>query len=250
MTPPVEEARPPAVSVIVPTVNEARSVMGVLGSLRTGAISFEAIIVDARSSDETTELAEKAGARVVTSVRRQRAFQLNLGAQHARADILLFLHADTQLPARALAEIVHALRDRAIIGGGFARRYASSSLVLGATCLLARVRNRMIGWHLGDQAMFVRRSIFFQLGGFRDVERFEDLDLSRRMKSLGRVTTLTPEVISSPRRFLQAGPVRTTLRDFGSTMNYLVRGLPDRHSDAPFQTPAVYGAATKSIGRL
>ena len=245
----VEDSQQPEVSVIVPTVNEAPSLASVLAALRTHAVAFELIIVDAGSADETTAMAEAAGAMVVASARRQRAFQLNLGAQQARGEILLFLHADTQLPPRALDLIIGALRDPGVVGGAFARRYASLSIVLRATCLLARFRNRMIGWHLGDQAMFVRRSVFFQLGGFRDVERFEDLDLSRRMKSLGRVTTLEPGVISSARRFAQSGPARTTLRDFASTIHYLVRGLPDRNSGGPAQSPAIYGV-TKSIGRL
>ena len=244
-----DDSRPPAVSIIVPTINEAASIARVLGALRAGAIPFELMVVDAGSSYETIEMAEAAGARVVASARRQRAFQLNLGAQQARGDILLFLLADTQLPIRALEQIVDVLQDPGVIGGGFVRRYASRSIVLRATCFLARIRNRVLGWHLGDQAMFIRRYVFFQLGGFRDVERFEDLDLSRRMKSFGRVTTLQPGVTSSARRFAETGPARTTLRDFVSTMNYLVRGLPGRPANAPSQNPAVYGA-TKSIGRL
>ncbi len=247
--PKLASAREPLVTVIIPALNEADSLGEVIAAVRSSGTSFEVIVVDAGSSDETAKIAASAGARVLQSFRRQRAYQLNLGAQQARGEILLFVHADTQLPPRALDQIGDALRNRRVIGGGFARRYASPSNVLRATCFLTRLRNRVLGWHLGDQAMFVRRYVFFQLGGFRDVERFEDLDLSRRMKSFGRVATLEPGVISSPRRFTQCGPARTTLRDFGSTIHYLVRGLPYRHSDAPSQSAAVYGA-TKSIGRL
>lgn len=235
------------ISLIIPAVNESATLRLVLAAIGSGSVRFEMIVVDGSSSDETVAMAQAAGARVVASPCRQRAYQLNLGAQEARGEILLFLHADTVLPAGALDRIVHALQDPRIVGGAFARRYASPSRLLRLTCFLARCRNSVIGWHLGDQAMFVRRGIFFQLGGFREVDVFEDLDLSRRLKKVGRLVTLSPPVTSSSRRFAGAGPARTTLRDFFLTMRYLWRGLePERH-EFPHRTD--YDAA-KGIGRL
>ncbi len=215
----------PRVSVIVPAVDEAVTLAATLASLRSEALPFEVIVVDAQSSDATAAITEAAGAQVISCRRRQRAHQLNLGARQARGAVLLFVHADTLLPPGALDHVAQALRDGNVVGGAFTRRYASPSLVLRATCALARGRNRTIGWHLGDQAMFVRSSVFFQLGGFRDVQMFEDLDFSRRLKRVGRVVTLRPGVISSARRF-EDGPARTTLRDFRLTLGYLLNGLP------------------------
>ena len=172
----------------------------------------------------------QAGARIIPGPRRQRAFQLNLGAHHARGEILLFLHADTLLPEGALDQIAYRLQDPQRVGGAFARRYASPSWVLRLTCLLAHARNRLIGWHLGDQAMFVRRDLFVRLGGFRPVDRFK-MDFSRRLKKFGRLLTLLPCVTSSSRRFMSAGPVRTTLRDFVLTIRYLLHGLEPERPD-------------------
>lgn len=215
----------PSISVIIPAVNEAEKLGETIAAVHSATISFELIVVDAASSDTTATVARVSGARVVRSHRRQRAHQLNLGAQHAAGRTILFLHADTILPAHALDKIADAMRLPGVAGGAFARRYASPSMVLRGTCFLARCRNRLIGWHLGDQAMFVRRADFFQLGGFREVDQFEDLDFSRRLKRIGRIVTLTPCVTSSARRF-DGGAVRTTLRDFGLTMRYTVKGLP------------------------
>jgi rSAM/selenodomain-associated transferase 2 len=224
------KGRSPAISIIIPAVNESPTLRAILAAIRSPVHPFETIVVDGRSSDETAAVAEAGGARVVSSPCRQRAYQLNLGARQARGEILLFLHADTVLPEGALDQIVYRLQDRQIMGGAFARRYSSPSRVLRFTCLLARWRNQLIGWHLGDQAMFVRRSVFFQLGGFREVDLFEDLDFSRRLKKFGRLVTLLPCVTSSSRRFMSAGPARTTLRDFFLTTRYLFRGLePERH---------------------
>ena len=224
------KGRPPAISIIIPAVNESATLRAILAAIRSPVLPFETIVVDGCSSDETAAVAQACGMRVVSSLCRQRAYQLNLGARQARGEILLFLHADTVLPEGALDQIVHRLQDPQIMGGAFARRYASPSRLLRFTCLLARWRNRLIGWHLGDQAMFVRRGVFFQLGGFREVDLFEDLDFSRRLKKFGRLVTLLPCVTSSSRRFMSAGPARTTLRDFFLTMRYLLRGLePERH---------------------
>ncbi len=218
-----EESR---VSVIIPALDEADSLGEIIAAVRAGDVPCEILVVDAGSSDATAKIATAAGARVIHSIRRQRAFQLNLGAQQARAGVLLFLHADTILPPRALQFIISALEDRSVVGGAFARRYASRSLLLRATCLLAQCRNQAIGWHLGDQAMFVRRSGFFQLGGFREVDQFEDLDLSRRLRKFGRTVTLRACVTSSSRRFDRHGALSTTLHDFFLTMKYLLRGVP------------------------
>jgi len=238
---------PLAISVVIPAVNESSTLRPTLAAIRSTVVPFETIVVDGRSSDETAAIAQASGARVVFSPCRQRACQLNLGARHARGQILLFLHADTVLPEGALDQIVDALQDSQTMGGAFARRYASSSRVLRLTCLLARCRNRLIGWHLGDQAMFVRRDVFFQLGGFREVELFEDLDFSRRLKKAGRLVTLLPCVTSSPRRFMRAGPARTILRDFFLTVRYLFIGLEPQRPE--IERPSDH-EIVKGIGHL
>lgn len=221
----------PSVSVVIPVFNEARTLASTIAAIHSETASREIIVVDAGSADDSVVVAIKAGARIVHSRFRQRAYQLNLGAQQARADTILFLHADTILPPKAIDRIMNILQVPTFAGGAFQRRYASSSKFLRITCLLALCRNFLIGWHLGDQAMFVRRSVFFQLGGFREVDQFEDLDFSRRLKRVGRVVTLTPCVTSSARRF-DAGAARTTLRDLGLTIRYLVKGLPQTRPPA------------------
>ncbi|MGI8820585.1 MAG: TIGR04283 family arsenosugar biosynthesis glycosyltransferase [Chthoniobacterales bacterium] len=230
-------AHEPLVSILIPALDEADSLGEIIAAVRAGDVPCEILVVDAGSADDTVKIATAAGARLIHSVRPQRAFQLNLGAQQARAGVLLFLHADTILPPRALQFIVGALEDRTVVGGAFARRYASRSLLLRATCLLAQCRNHLFGWHLGDQAMFVRRSNFFELGGFREVDQFEDLDFSRRLRTVGRTITLPTHVTSSSRRFDRHGALGTTLHDVFLTLRYLLRGLPE---------PRAAGIAPKS----
>lgn len=210
----------PEISIVIPVANEAAALPECLA--RIDRTSTEIIVVDAASEDETVALASAAGCRVVPAPERHRARQMNLGAMQAHGRILLFLHADTWLPPNALARIIEAIDRRRALGGGFARRYRSPSLTLALTSRLARLRNRFWGWHLGDQAIFVRRDIFEQLHGYRDFPIFEDVDFSRRLRSLGKIVTLTPPVYSSARRFAPKGPLRTTLHDLLLTRQFLL----------------------------
>jgi rSAM/selenodomain-associated transferase 2 len=215
------------ISVVIPTYNEAGYLPATLDSVADSKTNKEVIVVDAGSVDGTSDLARARDSRVLFTPWRQRAYQMNLGARHAQGRILLFLHADTRLRNSALDQIESALTKDRIIGGGFARRYDSNSRFLRTTCLLAGLRTRLTGWFLGDQAIFVRREAFDELGGFRDLELFEDLDFSMRMTQTGKVLTLSPPVISSSRRFKRHGEVLTTLSDLWLTCRYLSGADPN-----------------------
>lgn len=213
-------------SIIIPALNEAAGIAATIRSTQCPFIAHEVLVVDGGSSDETVRIAEDEGARVLHSRRRQRAAQMNLGAKAAHGEVLIFLHADTRLGIGSLLAVRDALRDPRAIGGGFFRRYDSTSRVLAATCRLADLRNRWFGWHLGDQAMFVRGHVFQRCGLFADVGLFEDLDLSRRLASCGRLVTLCPPVLSAARRFARDGAMVRTIKDFLLTCRYLAQGLP------------------------
>ncbi len=228
----------PFVSVIIPALNEAPAITETIESVRCEFIAHEVIVVDGGSTDDTALFAERAGARVIGTDRRQRAAQMNLGAGAARGDVFLFLHADTHLAPGSLLAIRDALREPRVVGGGFARRYNSGSRMLAVTCRLAGLRNRFFGWHLGDQAIFARCHVFQRCGPFAEVDQFEDLDLSRKLGRCGRLVTLQPAVVSSARRFDKGGPARRTLLDFLLTCRYLACGL------SPVVTPAALSIQT------
>jgi rSAM/selenodomain-associated transferase 2 len=213
----------PELSVIIPTKNEARNLPRALASLAESAIAFEVVVVDASSEDGTADMAELRGATVIRGASSSRAGQMNAGAARAKAPSLLFLHADTIVPAGALDAVVRALRNdnSAPAGGAFLRRFDSPSLLLRATAWLAGLRSRYLGLFLGDQGIFVRRDVFEKLKGFDEsLPRCEDLDFSRRLRREGRTVTLRPPVLSSARRFEERGPFRTTLSDAACAWRY------------------------------
>jgi rSAM/selenodomain-associated transferase 2 len=216
------------ISIIIPTFNEARYLPGTLDAIELNQSSHEVIVADAGSFDGTIEIALGRKTQLVSSSVRQRATQMNLGAPYAGGDVLLFLHADTRLPQNALIQIESALAKGGVVGGGFVRRYESPSWFLRGTCALGRVRTRLSGWFLGDQAIFVRAQVFRTLGGFREFDLFEDLDFSRRMRRAGKVVTLDPPVISSARRFSLCHPQRRTWRDLLLTVRYLRGADPNQ----------------------
>jgi rSAM/selenodomain-associated transferase 2 len=209
-------------SIIIPTLNEAELLPTTLESIfQQKASGFEVIVVDAGSEDATTAIAVARGAQVIHTRIAQRAHQMNLGAAQARGRSLIFLHADSCLPSTGLAAIKRALRDHTTIGGAFIRRFNHPSVFLRITCMLADLRGYVLGWHLGDQGIFIRRLQFQQLGGFPDWGIFEDLELSRRMSRHGVVVTLRPAIRTSGRRFGNH-PIKQTFRDVVLTIQHFL----------------------------
>jgi len=214
------------IAVIIPTLNEAELLPETLNCVRANDAACEMLVVDGGSGDGTVQGAEAGGARVIHSPKRQRAFQMNLGAQQARSDIFLFLHADTWIGPHALQQIEKTLLQPGVVGGGFARRFQSTSPVLRLTCRIGECRSRLFGWFFGDQGIFARRSAFERAGGFRELPLFEDIDFCRRLSRLGTMATLRPPIVSSSRRFAARGSVLTTISDVWLTMRYVCGADP------------------------
>jgi rSAM/selenodomain-associated transferase 2 len=146
--------------------------------------------------------------RLVTS-ERGRARQMNAGAAAASGAIVLFLHADTRLPAGFEAAIIHALEDPSVVAGRFDVGFDNPGLAFGMIAGLMNLRSRLTGIFTGDQAIFVRRSVFEALGGYADLPLMEDVELSRRLKRCGRLACLRERVTTSARRWQRDGVART-----------------------------------------
>ena len=207
------------ISVIIPTLNEEQTIMATLG--HTAALGFdELIVVDGGSLDQTPVLVESYRRRTQSPAQSPvrlmtapcgRARQMNEGAKASRGEILLFLHADTQLPADANTMIETTLADQQMVGGRFDVRFDRPSMWGTIISRTMNWRSRLSGIATGDQALFVRRHIFEQIGGFADMPLMEDIDFSRRLKRTGTTAALTATVTTSFRRWEQQGPLRTIL---------------------------------------
>ncbi|THJ20512.1 MAG: glycosyltransferase [Nitrospira sp. CG24E] len=207
------------ISVIIPTLNEERTILGTLA--HTASLGFdELIVVDGGSTDETPALVESyrlsPQASALSPIQwvtapSGRARQMNEGGKAGRGEILLFLHADTQLPDNARTMIETTMTDRLTVGGWFKVRFDRPSMWGAIISKLMNWRSKLSGIATGDQALFVRRQIFEQIGGFADIPLMEDIDFSGRLKRMGITVGLTATVTTSFRRWEQHGPLQTIL---------------------------------------
>ena len=170
----------------------------------------EVIVAEAaRDSD----FAQTNNLKVVHCGRPSRGKQMNDGAAAATGDVLIFLHADTQIERAHLRAIEHAMNEPAIIGGAFYRKFDERHPHLRSFEGVARFLTRHGGTLFGDQTVFVRREIFQKLHGFAEIPLMEDVEFSRRLRAAGRVIVLDPPIGTSPRRHLEHGAWRTTIRN-------------------------------------
>lgn len=214
------------ISVIVPVLNEEKIIAATLDALLPLA-PHEIVVVDGGSSDRSREIAERFDVRVISS-ERGRAQQMNCGAREASGDVLLFLHADSRLPSSALDDISSALSDRGYVGGRFDVELEGNHWMLPVVARLISYRSRVTKVGTGDQALFVRQSVFDRMGGFREIPLMEDIAFCRELKNLGQVACLRSRVVTSGRRWEADGVWRTILQMWILKLCYLAGITPAR----------------------
>jgi len=199
------------VSIIIPVLNEAAHIKVSLNSLqRYRRQGHELIVVDGGSQDRTVELATGRCDKLITS-QAGRARQMNAGEKQASGDVLLFLHADTQLPDQAIQLVINALKQTNRSWGRFDVQFSGRHRLLRLVAHMMNLRSRLSGIATGDQGMFITRDTFSKLGGFPDIPLMEDITMSRRLLAESRPVCLPLKVITSSRRWEQQGIIRTIL---------------------------------------
>lgn len=194
------------VTVIIAALDEEASIVAAIESARAAGAA-EVIVADGGSRDGTVRLAEGAGARVIRC-EPLRARQFNRGAEAATNELLIFLHADTVLPPRAAEHVATALANGTAFGG-FRISFIERLARLHVAAFMINLRTSFTRCPWGDQAQFIRRSVFLAEGGFREMPLMEDYELAIRMKRRGRTKVLPMRVRTSGRRFLRKGVLRT-----------------------------------------
>lgn len=194
-------------SVIVPVFNEAPGIARFLAELAgLRARGAQLIVVDGGSSDGTPALVAPFADLLIHS-KRGRANQMNAGAAQAQGEALMFLHADTILPPDSDTLIAAALKE--CQWGRFDVCFDGAHRLLPLIAAMMNLRSRMSGIATGDQAMFMRHEAFTDLGGFEAIPLMEDIELSRRLKRLGKPACLRQRVTTSSRRWEKHGILRT-----------------------------------------
>ncbi len=216
------------ISIIVPTLNEAHGLADTLAPLQPlrGALA-EIIVVDGGSSDNTLGIAEPLADRLLSST-RGRARQMNTGAAAAQGDTLLFLHADTRIDARALAQLREVTTGHETSWGRFDVQPDHQRLVFRVITTLMNWRSCITGIATGDQAIFVQRQLFEQVGGYPDIALMEDIALSRQLKSLDKPACIRTPVTIAMRYWEQHGILRSMLRMWQLRLAYFFDTPPEK----------------------
>lgn len=217
----------PLVSIIIPTLNEAATIRATLAALQPLRQQHcEVIVADAGSEDGTA--AQAAGlADHLLLAPRGRARQMNAGAAVARGQWLLFLHADTRLPA-LLDEFFCTLSNTSCKWGFFAVRLSGRHGLLRIIEAAISVRSRLTSVATGDQALFIEALQFRQCGGYEDIPLMEDVAISKRLRALGAPLYWATAVVTSSRRWEQRGIIRTVLLMWWLRGSYCLGVSPQR----------------------
>jgi rSAM/selenodomain-associated transferase 2 len=209
------------VSVVIPAYNEEKALPNTLHALFSQPGDYEVLAVDGGSTDRTralvSEIANDTQHSALRTVRllaapKGRASQMNEGAKQARGEWLLFLHADTLLPAGAIQRLNEMETDRSVQAGGFMHQFSGDDWRLRCISFLDNFRCTRSRIIYGDQALFVRRSLFERLGGFPNQPILEDVTFCERLIKVTEPLLLFPPVITDARKFLKMGVWRSFLR--------------------------------------
>ena len=211
------------VSIIIPVFNEAKLLWRFLAHLRERAADAEIIVTDGGSSDGTIELARDSCSQLIVG-ERNRAKQMNAGADAAHGDILWFVHVDAEVPQGCLEEIQRIMHDPKV-AGGFFRIRLPRSWVYRFTDSFAHYAGILLRMRCGDHGIFCRRTVFVDVGGFPEVPLMEDVEFFRLLRQRGRVICSQKRILANPRRYETVGRVRLTLA-YGLIAMLYIFGVP------------------------
>jgi rSAM/selenodomain-associated transferase 2 len=203
-----------SISVIIPALNEEEHIGACIESAKK-LNPVQIIVADGGSSDRTREVAEDAGALVIASP-KGRGIQMNRGASVAKGEIVLFLHADTRIPDMKKLFAFSSFNGYA--GGFFKLKFDDDSLSTKLVEIFANMRARLLSLPYGDQAIFIKRDVFEELGGFREYPFLEDIDMAMRIRKFGRLKYLPFHVIASSRRIKKDYPFSPILVSFRNVL--------------------------------
>jgi rSAM/selenodomain-associated transferase 2 len=220
----------PKIYIIIPVLNEEKNIENTLTAILRHQDSevMEIIVVDGGSQDQTVVKSQTMGVKVIISPHTGRATQMNLGAEKATGDILLFLHGDTIIPDNFPKIMTEILAEDAIIAGAFLLQIDSQQLSLKLIEKMANLRAKMLALPYGDQGIFLSKNIFQEMGGFKNMAIMEDFDLIQRLKKRGKIKIASLAVTTSCRRWQNLGVCKTTLINQLVIIGYYCGIKPER----------------------
>lgn len=215
------------ISVIIPTYNEKELINSTIENLinNSNLNDFEIIVSDSSPNDDTFNVIVNSKIKYIKS-KKGRAVQMNFGVSHAHGDILLFLHVDTLLPSKWDDLIVKSINN-GYEYGGFLKQFESGSFLLKVNSWYSNVRLRLFSDLLGDNAIFIQKSVFEKLKGYKKIAIMEDIEISKRLKKF-KIKVINSRVITSARRFEKYGILKTLFLMVRLRILYFLRVDPEK----------------------
>ena len=213
------------ISIIIPTLNEESTIHKTIEHVFSMTGLFEVIVVDGGSKDNTINIIEHDNRISIIRSEKGRALQMNVGAKNARGEILLFLHADTSLPKHALEKINELMHDSTIKAGGFLQKFSGNDWRLRLISKIDNYRCRRSKIFYGDQALFIRTSLFNQLNGFPEQSILEDWKFGQSLRQVTTPAIINDPVITDSRKFEKVG-IWTSFMRITVILTRLKFGLP------------------------
>ena len=217
-------------SIVIPVLHESDRINSLIENIEglTGDGSHEVIVVDGSPTKDTIWAIDNENIIKLVSL-KGRARQMNAGAAVAKGEILIFLHADTELPRNALRGINSAMAQGQYVGGAFELGIVSHKIKFKMLARWASLRCRLTGIPYGDQAIFIKRDYFKSLGGYKDIPLMEDVELMRRIKRRGGKICIVPEQVkTSPRRWEEEGFIYVNARNAFLFTSYIFGVSPEK----------------------
>lgn len=212
------------ISVIIPVYNEEKTISSLLDVLCL-CTELDIVVVDGQSTDNTRQIVRGYPVQLVESSKK-RSIQMNDGADHAHGDVLIFLHADSIIEEKSLASITDAI-NKGFIGGCLSQRIDSDKVIYRAIESSGNFRAKLSKIFYGDQAIFVKRDVFFDVEGYPEVDLFEDVMFSRKLRKKGKVCVLGDHVLTSSRRWHKQGLIKTTAINWFIGFAFMI-GVPPK----------------------
>lgn len=215
------------ISVIIPVINEEKYLNKILANLEKKN-NIEFIFVDGGSQDNTVKLIQQANFKVILSPILRRSYQMNLGAENAQGEILLFLHGDTILPKNFYQIINQIVVQKDFILGAFSLNIDSKKSIFRLLEMMINARSKYLSLPYGDQAIFIKKETFKKLGKYKNIPIMEDFELVKKAQKYGKIYIAKSAVTTSSRRWNKLGIIRTTLINQLVIIGYYLKISPEK----------------------
>ena len=203
-----------SLSIIIPTLNEAKNLPLLLSDLAEIKAISEIIVIDSNSKDATKDIASIYGAKCFNTMEQNRGFQLNKGAKSAKGNWLLFIHADSRLNQNWSKEISNILSLNNKFIYFFKFKVNNNSLIFRFLELIVNLRTLILKTPYGDQGLLINREIYFKYGGYKNIPIMEDIDFINRLKVNECLCELNSSILTSSRKWQKKNLIYQSIINF------------------------------------